>query len=120
MNVMKVLQTAQEAARAGGSVLAGYFQTGIEFRAKQACDFVSNADVESERAIARVIRDAFPEHDLLGEEGHQGDVNAEHLWVIDPLDGTTNFAHDIPHFAVSIGYYHKGEPLVAVIYNPAR
>jgi myo-inositol-1(or 4)-monophosphatase len=117
---MKELEIAQDAARAGGEILSGYFQQGIEFRTKQACDLVSNADVESERVIAEIIRATFPDHEILGEEGHQADVSAEHLWVIDPLDGTTNFAHDIPHFAVSIGYYHKGEPIVGVIYNPAR
>ena len=122
---MRELGVARQAAKAGGDILAGYFRQGIEMRTKQDCDFVSDADVESERAIVDVIRSAFPNHAILGEEGQGGDgasvdVNAESLWVIDPLDGTTNFAHDLPHFAVSIGYYQKGQPVCGVVYNPAR
>jgi myo-inositol-1(or 4)-monophosphatase len=122
---MRELEVARQAAQAGGDILAGYFRQGIEMRNKQDCDFVSDADVESERAIIDVIRASFPDHAILGEEGQAGvsadvDPNAEFLWVIDPLDGTTNFAHDIPHFAVSIGFYQSGQPVCGVIYNPAR
>ena len=117
---MQELEIAKAAAVAGGEVLAGYFRQGVVMRTKQACDFVSDADVEAERAIADVISKAFPHHAILGEEERKADISAEHLWVIDPLDGTTNFAHDIPHFAVSIAYYYRGEPIVGVVYNPAR
>lgn len=122
---MRELDVARQAAQAGGDILAGYFRQGVEMRTKQECDFVSDADVESERAIIDVIRPHFPDHVILGEEGQDGaaetlDTNAESLWVIDPLDGTTNFAHDIPHFAVSIGFYQSGQPICGVIYNPAR
>jgi len=119
---MTELETAKVAARAGGEILAGYFRQRIQMRAKQDCDFVSDADIESERAIVSVIRQAFPSHSVLGEEGTQSataDPDAESLWVIDPLDGTTNFAHDIPHFAVSVGYYERGKPVCGVIFNPA-
>jgi len=122
---MQELDVAKQAAKTGGAILAGYFRQGVEMRAKQACDFVSDADVESERAIIDVIRSEFPDHTILGEEGQSVDgttidTEAESLWVIDPLDGTTNFAHDIPHFAVSVGFYQKGKPILGVIYNPAR
>lgn len=122
---MRELEVARQAARTGGDILAGYFRQGVEMRKKQDCDFVSDADVESERAIIDVIRSHFPGQAVLGEENQDGsaeklDINAESLWVIDPLDGTTNFAHDIPHFAVSIGYYESGKPVCGVIYNPAR
>ena len=122
---MRELDVAQQAAKAGGEILAGYFGQGVEMRAKQDCDFVSDADVESERAIIEVIRSAFPDHAILGEEGQATghadvDTSSEFLWVIDPLDGTTNFAHDIPHFAVSIGFYWKSQPVLGVIFNPAR
>lgn len=124
-DTMRELEVARQAANAGGEILAGYFRQGVEMRTKQDCDFVSDADVESERAIIEVIESAFPEHTILGEEGQASDdanidTEAESLWVIDPLDGTTNFAHDIPHFAVSIGFYQKGVPVLGVIYNPAR
>jgi myo-inositol-1(or 4)-monophosphatase len=81
-------------------------------------DLVSAADVEAEKAIAQTIHDAYPDHGLIGEEGHSSPDSAEHLWIVDPLDGTTNFAHHIPHFAVSIAYHHRGVPTCSVIHNP--
>jgi myo-inositol-1(or 4)-monophosphatase len=113
-----VFQVAQQAAEAAGEVIARAFAEGVTVRSKAVSDLVTDADLESEQTIARVIREAFPEHAILGEETLQGDVTAEHLWVVDPLDGTTNFAHGIPHFAVSIAYYHQAEPVCGVIFNP--
>lgn len=81
-------------------------------------DLVSDADVNSERRIAEIIRNAFPTHEILGEEENSASADAEDLWVIDPLDGTTNFAHGIPHFAVSIGHYRNGVAQVGVVLNP--
>ena len=117
---MRELDVARSAAQVGGDVLSKYFRKGIQMREKQSCDLVSDADVESEQAIVDVIRSEFPDHAILGEEAHTADADSPHLWVIDPLDGTTNFAHDIPHFAVSIAYYQSGEPVCGVIFNPAR
>lgn len=117
---MTTAETATRAARAGGEVLMKYFCKGVTIRHKGSVDLVSDADVESERAIVDVIREAHPDHSILGEEERQDGTSAEHLWVIDPLDGTTNFAHDIPHFAVSIAYYHHGVAQQAVVFNPAR
>lgn len=108
------------AAREGGTILSQFFNDGFTIRNKGIADFVTDADVASERRIAEVIRSAFPDHAILGEEENAGDVNSEHLWVIDPLDGTTNFAHRIPHFAVSIGYLHNGQAECGVIWNPIR
>ena len=89
-------------------------------RHKGPVDLVSDADIESERAIADVIHQAYPNHSILGEEEHRSEADTEHLWIVDPLDGTTNFVHHIPHFAVSIGYYHHGVAQEAVVFNPAR
>lgn len=112
---------AEEAARAGGAVAARYFREGVTMRTKDVANLVSDADIEAEQAIAAVIQKAFPTHVILGEESHQGgDASAEHLWVIDPIDGTNNFAHKIPHFAVSVAYYHAGVAQCGVIYNPIR
>lgn len=124
----RLLAVARQAAQAGGDVLLGYLRDGVVMRDKTAQggvahDLVSDADVESERTIAEILTTAFPDHHLLGEEslGKGLDLDqCEHLWIIDPLDGTTNFAHAIPHFAVSIAYYHRGTPLVGVVLNPAR
>jgi myo-inositol-1(or 4)-monophosphatase len=114
------LTLAEEAARAGGAIVARYFREGVTMRSKDVSNLVSDADIEAERAIVGVIRSRFPEHEILGEEAHQGDADAEHLWVVDPLDGTNNFAHKIPHFAVSIAYYRAGRAECGVIYNPVR
>jgi myo-inositol-1(or 4)-monophosphatase len=113
-------ETARLAAKAGGDILMKYFRQGVAMRHKGIVDLVSDADINAEKAIAQVIRDAHPQHSILGEEQESGDLSAEHLWVIDPLDGTTNFAHDIPHFAVSIAYYRNGKAQQAVVFNPAR
>ena len=111
---------AEEAARAGGAIAARYFREGVAMRNKDVANLVSDADVEAEHAIAAVIKRAFPSHAILGEEAHEGDATAEHLWVVDPIDGTTNFAHQIPHFAVSVAYYHAGVAQCGVIFNPIR
>ena len=111
---------AEEAARAGGAIAARYFREGVAMRNKDVANLVSDADVEAEHAIAAVIKRAFPSHAILGEEAYQGDATAEHLWIVDPIDGTNNFAHKIPHFAVSVAYYHAGEAQCGVVYNPVR
>ncbi len=114
------LTVAEAAARAGGAILTRYFHEGIEMRSKDVANLVSDADLEAERAIVAVIREAFPDHEVLGEESHAGDVGAEHLWIVDPLDGTNNFAHKIPHYAVSVAYYRGGRAECGIVFNPAR
>lgn len=111
---------AEEAARAAGAVLSKYHREGVTIRSKDIANLVSDADIEAERTIVEVIRRAFPDHAVLGEEEHQADTSAEHLWVVDPLDGTTNFAHKIPHVAVSVAYVHRGETQCGVVFNPIR
>lgn len=121
------LRVALQAARSGGEVLMNYFRSGVSIRDKSSqggstAELVSDADLESEQAIARCLSEAFPDHQLLGEEqlGKTVDVDrCEHLWVIDPLDGTNNYAHGLPQFAISIAYYHLGKAVVGVVYNPA-
>ena len=108
------------AAREAGGILTHFFNDGFTVRNKGVADLVTDADLAAERRIAEVIRSAFPDHAILGEEENAGDVTAEHLWVIDPLDGTTNFAHHIPHFAVSIAYLHHGRAECGVVWNPIR
>jgi myo-inositol-1(or 4)-monophosphatase len=114
------LEVARRAAQAGGDVVCKYFRDGVDIRQKGGWNLVSDADVESEHAIVEVIRQAFPSHAVLGEESHHDDAGAEHLWVVDPLDGTNNFAHAIPHFAISIAYYRGGRPECGVVYSPVR
>ncbi len=116
----EICKVANMAARAGGLLIADYFRTGVTMRNKGVADLVSDADIHSERRIVEVIRAAFPEHHVLGEEENSAATDVEHLWIIDPLDGTTNFAHQIPHFAVSIAYYHHGVAQCGVVWNPIR
>jgi myo-inositol-1(or 4)-monophosphatase len=114
------LIVAQEAARAGGAVIARYFREGVAMRSKESGNLVSDADLESEHAIVDVIHRRFPGHAVLGEEAHQADVDAANVWVVDPLDGTNNFAHRICHFAVSIAHCRYGRATCGVVYNPLR
>jgi len=114
------LEVAQRAARAGGAVVSRYFREGVTMRRKSSSELVSDADMDSERAIVEVIRTAFPDHAVLAEEAHHEHAGAEHLWVVDPLDGTNNFAHHIDHFAVSIAYYRGGRPECGVVYGPVH
>jgi myo-inositol-1(or 4)-monophosphatase len=122
------LATAKDAANLAGIELMQHFvDDRLEMRDKTASggvsyDLVSDADLAAERIVGERIRQTFPTHELLGEEALGRDVDverAEHLWIIDPLDGTNNFAHRLPHFAVSIAYYHRGVAQVGVIHNPA-
>ncbi len=119
----KELRVAFEAAQCGAAVILKHFERGVEMRSKsdeESYNLVSDADVESEHAIAACIQEAFPDHKILGEEEYSSDVDADHLWIVDPLDGTNNFAHRIPHFAVSIGYYEEGQAVCGVVVNPVR
>ncbi|HIE95450.1 MAG TPA: inositol monophosphatase [Planctomycetes bacterium] len=121
MNTVNSVDVAKEAALAAGEILSDSFQSGLSMRTKGgSVELVSDADINAERAIAEVIRSHFPDHGILGEEENSDDTDAEHLWIVDPLDGTTNFAHGIPHFAVSVAYYANGIPQCGVIFNPLR
>ena len=126
LNIESIRSIANEATIAGSDVIKKHFGAfaSDEIASSKAQDISYNlvtvADVESEKAIASVIKDAFPEHQILAEEFEKGDVNAEHLWIVDPLDGTNNFAHGLPHCAVSIAYYFRGNPICGIVNNPIR
>jgi myo-inositol-1(or 4)-monophosphatase len=109
---------AMEAATEAQKVVRQFWDSGFDIRFKGNADLVTDADLAAESAIAGVIRSRLPGHAMLGEETLRDAVDSEHLWVIDPIDGTTNFAHRIPHFAVSIAYVHRGIRKVGVVVNP--
>ncbi len=93
----------------------------LHVKTKSANDFVSEVDEAAERDIIEQLRRAYPQHAFLGEEsGRSGPEDAEYLWVIDPLDGTTNFLRGIPHYAVSIACLYRGKLEHAVIVDPVR
>jgi len=113
---------AIDLAREAGAILRTYQERGFDIVHKGTVDLVTDADKESETLIAGRIRERFPHHRLLGEEGARGAAvpDAPFGWVIDPLDGTTNFAHRYPHFAVSLGLEYRGDPILGVVYDPSR
>src|SRR5215203_4431906 len=112
---------AVQLARDAGAVLRDRFGQPHQVRFKGAIDMVTEADQAAEALIAGRLRDAYADHLLLCEEGSQGTaLNSRYRWVIDPLDGTTNFAHGLPTFAVSIALEDGGVPVVGVVYDPMR
>jgi myo-inositol-1(or 4)-monophosphatase len=115
-----LLDVATEAALAAGEVLQSYWGNLQSIAEKgRPGDLVTEADKQAEAAILQVLRDRVPDHAILAEEsGQYGDRNAEYLWAIDPLDGTTNYAHQYPFSAASIGLLIKGKPSVGAIFDP--
>ena len=120
------LKTALAAAESAAKILSKYFAdlSSANIQNKHAGNeyqgIITQADLDAERAIVAEIKNVFPNHDFLGEEEHSGASDSEHLWVIDPLDGTNNFAHGIPHFAISIAYCQAGKTKCGVILDPSR
>ncbi len=118
-----MLNIAVRAARAAGSFIARSFEQvdQIQTEQKGADDFVTNIDREAERLIIDTIRKAYPDHQFVGEEsGASGNGDSDYQWIIDPLDGTTNFVRGIPHFSVSIALQIKGRIEHAVVFDPMR
>lgn len=114
------LDIATEAALAGGAILQGYWGklAAVEEKGRPG-DLVTQADKDAEAAVLKVIQRHFPDHAILAEEsGQVGEQINEFLWAIDPLDGTTNYAHQYPVYAVSVGLLIAGKPAVGVIYSP--
>ena len=110
---------AIRAARQAGRLVMRHFQRidTLNVRHKQLNEYVSDADIAAERAIIDTLRQAYPSHAILAEEsGSQGKDDYE--WIIDPLDGTNNYLHGLPHFAISIALRHRGELQTGVIYDP--
>jgi len=113
------LEIAIEAAREAGTILREGYERPKEISYKGDADLVTEFDRRSEAVIVAKLRDRFPDHAIVAEEGSGGSpANARFCWYVDPLDGTTNFAHGYPCFAVSIGLLENGEPIVAVVLNP--
>jgi len=117
-----MLNIAVRAARRAGSIInrAALDGGGLNVRSKRAKDFVTQVDQAAEQAIIEIARKAYPEHGFLAEESGASQEHAEFVWIIDPLDGTTNFIHGFPQYCVSIGIRSRGTLAHAVIYDPAR
>src|SRR5690242_17879881 len=113
-----MLNIAVRAARRAGSIInrASLDGSGLEVRSKRQNDFVTRVDHAAEEAIIDVVRKAYPDHAILAEESGQTEGKAEYEWIIDPLDGTTNFIHAFPQYCVSIGVRHRGALTHGVVY----
>ena len=120
MKYPKMLEFAKETAKEAGNILMQHFGNISSTQQKSTpIDLVTIADTDSETFILNKIRSTYPKHDIIAEESSYNQNGSEYRWVIDPLDGTTNYVHNIPIFAVSIGLQYKKETIAAVVYNPA-
>ena len=115
-----LLEFAIKLAKKGGRVLTKYWGRLLHVEHKEATiDLVTVADKESEKAIIHLLKKSMPGHAVLSEEAGGSQIpDADFVWVIDPLDGTTNYTHQFPIFSVSIGLFYKGTPILGVVYNP--
>ena len=115
-----MLNTAVKAARQAGSIIlrAAEDIDQLTVKNKSANDFVSEVDVASEEAIINILKTAYPTHGFLGEESGFSDKDADYIWIIDPLDGTTNFVHQLRSFSVSIALLENRQPVVGVVHDP--
>ncbi|WP_263417510.1 inositol monophosphatase family protein [Terriglobus albidus] len=126
---LEVAQKAAEIAKEAGALLRSYYESGVAAEYKGDVDLVTVADRASEKLIGERLRQVFPDHGIYGEEGTRQALDAEFRWYVDPLDGTTNFAHGFPYFCVSMGLEQRasslrpdedGELVAGVIYEPLR
>jgi myo-inositol-1(or 4)-monophosphatase len=117
-----MLNIAVRAARRAGAIInrAALDGSGLEVRAKRINDFVTKVDHAAEEAIIETVRKAYPEHAVLAEESGASAGDAEYQWIIDPLDGTTNFIHGFPQYCVSIAIRHREALAHGVIYDPTK
>ena len=119
-----MLNIAVKAARAAGAIInrAALDVEAVRISQKQVNDFVTEVDHASERVIIETLLGAYPDHGILAEESGstEGNPNADHIWIIDPLDGTTNFIHGFPVYCVSIALQVRGKLEQAVVYDPTR
>ncbi len=113
--------TAIAAALAAGEVLKKYYTQSLNIKTKSnPFDFVTQADIEADQVATSLIAEKFPDHAFWTEEtGHNGS-NSAYTWLLDPLDGTTNFVHRVPHFAVALAVLHHRQPILAVTFDPIR
>jgi myo-inositol-1(or 4)-monophosphatase len=117
----KLFQTAWEAAHTAGDLIRENWQRPKEIAYKGAIDLVTSVDRDAERSIVSTLRQNFPDHSILAEE--ETDVAGDHdsyRWIVDPLDGTTNFAHGYPQFCVSIALERERNLLLGIVYDPLR
>src|SRR5205807_844457 len=112
--------SAADIAREAGALLIQYFRRRVAVEYKGEADVVTVADRAAEELIMARLRARWPEHQIMAEEGSSHKSASEYRWYVDPLDGTTNFAHGFPVFCVSLGLEWKGQRIAGVVYDPTR
>ena len=117
---MQYLETAVEIAREAGALVANYLERRVPFETKGEFDLVTAADRASEKLIVERLRSYFPTHGIVAEEGGGVENPSDYCWFVDPLDGTTNFAHSFPFFNVTLGLAQAGEVVAGVVFDPVR
>jgi myo-inositol-1(or 4)-monophosphatase len=117
---MNLLDTAIEAARAAGQEIIRRWPQERDVHSKGFRDIVTDADLAAQEALIAIIRARFPQHGILSEEGLAPTNNADTVWVLDPLDGTTNYARRLPSFSVSVAVARSDALIVGVVYDPLR
>jgi myo-inositol-1(or 4)-monophosphatase len=113
-------EVAESAARAAGRVITDKLRTSYRVSRKGKVDLVTEADIEAEEKIIAAIRAEFPLHRVVGEESGIGKERSDFIWYVDPLDGTTNFAHGYPHYSVSIALQYRRRTVLGVVFDPGR
>ncbi|KKL46103.1 hypothetical protein LCGC14_2348960 [marine sediment metagenome] len=116
------IEVCEKALRAGGDVVQDWVGR-FEIQKKGPADLVTEADFASQQEIRRIVLDAFPDHCLIGEEAEDAEfsaANAEYRWIVDPIDGTTNYVHQVPHYCVSLGLERNGDLLVGGVFDPVN
>ena len=114
------LETSAEIARESGALLSTYFERRVAFELKGEHDLVTEADRASERLVVERLRSHFPSHSIVAEEGGGHIGSSEYCWYVDPLDGTTNFAHGFPMYNVTMALTQAGQLINGVIFDPTR
>jgi myo-inositol-1(or 4)-monophosphatase len=116
--VSDFIKTAETAAREAGAYLSSRFRGDLLIEKKGEIDLVTDADRESEQIIKDIILNKYPDHRILAEESGKSVRESDYFWLVDPLDGTTNYSHGFPIYCVSIALLEKGEIIAGCIYNP--
>ncbi len=114
------LEIAIDIARESGALLTEMYKTPMAISYKRPSDIVTEADRRSEALIIERLHQTFPSHAVLSEEGGGQKIQSDYCWHVDPLDGTTNFAHKFPVFSVTLGLVYKGDVIAGVVFDPTR
>jgi myo-inositol-1(or 4)-monophosphatase len=120
IDIETIMRTGIDAAYASGKILKSYIGKLFEIKEKGSKDLVTEADLRSERVIISHIQDKFPNHAILAEESGTKSGDERYRWIIDPLDGTVNFAHHLPFFSVSIACALEGKTIMGIVFNPVN